>query len=699
MGLLHAVYLAGLAAVSLPLVFHLIRRTPRGRQAFSSLMFLQPSPPRVTKRSRLDHLVLLLVRAAVLGLLAFAFARPFFRETALLPLADLPRRRVAILLDASASMRRGDLWQKAKAKVEETLADLGPADDVGLFQFGDRMHTVVDFENSASGTPDAKRDLVRRRLNELTPSWQATDLGGALVAAASELDAPRNDEASTAEPLLVLVTDLQQGSRTDALQGYSWPERIPAIVHALAPGQTTNASVRLLADEEGAAEAESRVRVANAANSAGEEFFVHWTEHEQSSTEDTLVPVYVPAGQSRVIRLTRPRSAAAADSLVLRGDDAEFDNVHFVVAPRVEQVAVVYVGSATADDPQGLRYYLQLAFADAPLRKIELRSVAANEPLILAGDTRPKLVIAAEALAPPAVEELRSYLQSGGMLLAVLKNRQMGESFAPLFAGIEFADDAAADGGEYRLLGQIDFTDPLFAPFANPRYSDFTKIHFWKHRSVTLKPNAAARVVARFDNQQPAIVEQTLGAGRAVLLASGWQPSDSQLALSTKFVPLIQGALDLACGRRNEVASLTVGQSLPLPQRSAAERMAVLKPDGTRVELPPEAAAFDGVDLPGLYRMQIGDQEHPFAANLSTAESDTAPLESAQLEQLGVRLTSRLTRAEQVDRIRQQRDMELESRQKIWRWLIVATLAMVIVETWLAGWTARRIRHRNEAFA
>ncbi len=38
MGVLVPIYLAGLAALSLPLIFHLVRRTPRGRQDFSSLM-------------------------------------------------------------------------------------------------------------------------------------------------------------------------------------------------------------------------------------------------------------------------------------------------------------------------------------------------------------------------------------------------------------------------------------------------------------------------------------------------------------------------------------------------------------------------------------------------------------------------------------------------------------------------------------
>ena len=55
MSLLMPLYIAGLAAISLPLIFHLIRRSPRGQVVFSSLMFLSRSPPRLTRRSRLDQ--------------------------------------------------------------------------------------------------------------------------------------------------------------------------------------------------------------------------------------------------------------------------------------------------------------------------------------------------------------------------------------------------------------------------------------------------------------------------------------------------------------------------------------------------------------------------------------------------------------------------------------------------------------------
>ncbi len=82
MSLLAPLYFLGALAVGLPILFHLIRRQPKGQVEFSSLMFLRPTPPRLTRRSRLDNWLLLLLRALALMLLAAAFARPFLRSVA-----------------------------------------------------------------------------------------------------------------------------------------------------------------------------------------------------------------------------------------------------------------------------------------------------------------------------------------------------------------------------------------------------------------------------------------------------------------------------------------------------------------------------------------------------------------------------------------------------------------------------------------
>jgi hypothetical protein len=276
------------------------------------------------------------------------------------------------------------------------------------------------------------------------------------------------------------------------------------------------------------------------------------------------------------------------------------------------------------------------------------------------------------------------------MLLLVPANPEAAASLPLFFDDVVVAAAAKARESDYLLLGDINFTHPLFAPFANPRYNDFTKIHFWKHRAVGLKAPPATTVVARFDNGDPAVLERTVGTGRVLALTSGWQPDDSQLALSTKFVPLMGGLLDLACGSVLTPASVTIGAAVPLPSSSAGQTT-VVAPDGSEISLPAETATFAATSQPGIYRLTTGTVETRFAVNLSTAESDTAPLDAEQLEQRGVRFGSGLTRAERIERVRQQRDTELESRQKVWHWLIAAALALLIFETWWAGRAERKI--------
>src|SRR5262245_9528983 len=144
------------------------------------------------------------------------------------------------------------------------------------------------------------------------------------------------------------------------------------------------------------------------------------------------------------------------------------------------------------------------------------------------------------------------------------------------------------------------------------------------------------------------------------------------------------GLLDQACGAVTAPTGVTIGTTIHLNLQSA-EPAAVRLPDGREVALPVHSKDFTETGQPGIYRVTSDSTEIRFAVNLAAAESDTAPLEIAQLEQRGVRFGTGLTRAERIERVRQQRDTELESRQKVWYWLIAAALGVLAFETWWAG--------------
>ena len=715
MSLLAPLYIAGLVALSLPILFHLIRRAPQGRQDFSSLMFLAPSPPRLTRRSRLTNIVLLLLRAAALALLALAFARPFIQRAASAGVSSAEGRRVAILVDTSASMRRGDLWAQARARVEDVLRELGPADEAGLFFFDRRVRPGLTFAEWGELEPGRRAGILRGRMDETSPSWAGTNAGEAIATVADLLAEVEGSGKAAAAGAggrqLVLISDLQQGGHMEALQGHQWPQNVLLDVRPVSLKGESNASVQLVTGGAGDEQPEAtpgraaadrlRVRVTNQPGSAREQFTLTWATAQGPLAGSEPLKVYVPPGRSHVARVPWPGLDQSADRLILAGDDADFDNTLYVVRPRKDVVRVVYVGDEAADDVKGLRYYFERAVTETPARSVELVSRGGNEAFADADLLGARLVVVAGPVPEERTATLRRFAEGGGDVVWVLKDAAPASSRALAgVTGINGLDVTEAAAPDFSLISRVDLEHPLFAPFADPRLGDFSRIHFWKHRRLNLPETAAGddssrgpRVIAWFDDGDPFVLEQPVGRGHVFVLTSGWHPGDSQLALSTKFVPLIDGFV-----RRRDTAAVqaqySVGDSVPLPEAStgaAATRIAIA-PDGRKIELAAGARSFEATDAPGVYRLSLGGQDTDVAVNVSPDEGRTMPLAVEELERWGARIGNQPAPEEIVTRERQLQRMELENRQKVWQWLIVGVLVLLAAETALAGGLARRAR-------
>lgn len=681
MSFLAPFFLLGALAMAAPVVFHLIRRTSREKITFSSLMFLQPSPPRMTRKSRLEHILLLILRCVVLGLLALGFARPFFQHRAAADAATGAGTRIVVLIDASASMRQAGLWADAQARAERTLREAAPEDAVTLAVFDRTLKVLVSFEQWAAAPPAQRPALALQRLKELTPGWQGTHLGPALLNAVDLLEEKPAGGALPEARRIVVVSDFQDGAHLDGLQGFEWPRGLSVEVVALKPRQPTNAGLQLLAahgdESASAAEAQPRVRVSNAATSQREQFQIGWLGADGKSFTGGVEEIYVPPGQSRVVAAPKAPTNSAVVSLALRGDDEDFDNVAHVVPPQAAEVDVLFLGRDDATDTSRMLFYLNRAFQQTRSHALRVVMRPAREV-----DASP-LIIATDALTEEQAGQLRRALDAGRTALFVMQDAQ-ADVLARLL-GVGAVQAAEARAGGYALLAQIDFTHPLFAPFADPRYSDFTKIHFWKHRVVETNGLPGARVLARFDDGSPALMQFAAGRGTLLVLTAGWHPADSQLALSSKFVPLLYSLLDMAGVAQAASGLLLVGDALPAGQTNASPAT-VRKPDGTTIPMTSDTP-FRGTELPGIYVVASLTQTQRFAVNLDPSESRTAPRPLEELERLGVPMKPPAPLAAKADAAKETRlrAAELEQRQKLWRWLLVIALVVLVLETWIAG--------------
>ena len=93
---------------------------------------------------------------------------------------------------------------------------------------------------------------------------------------------------------------------------------------------------------------------------------------------------------------------------------------------------------------------------------------------------------------------------------------------------------------------------------------------------------------------------------------------------------------------------------------------------------------------PGIYALTSGPTSRRFAVNLEATESRTTPLAVEEFERLGVPLAAQASTLPAATIVKSRlQNSELENRQKLWRWIILFALGVVLVETWLAGRAAR----------
>ncbi|MCX5644221.1 MAG: BatA and WFA domain-containing protein [Phycisphaerae bacterium] len=694
MSLLYPLFLAGIAAAAAPILLHMIRRHTRQRVTFSSLMFLRPTMPRFRSRSRLEHVLLLIVRCSVLCLLAFAFARPFLARPAATGAAD-SSKRIVLLIDTSASMRRSGLWTRALDEAQSVLKETGPADRVCVMSFDQGTRTLIGFDQWQTMAPAQRAAIASQEISKLSPGWSSTDLGHALVTAADALeDDEANDGAqSRAQCRIVLIGDLQQGSKLDALLAYEWPQRTELVVKAIPCRGVTNASLQLLANRDSLGPARSDdspdIRITNSPDATNDHFQLHWADSAQPGA---AVDVYVAAGHSTVVHAPAEPNQQTSARLVLTGDDQDFDNTLYVMPQLRRQVNILYLGRDDPNDTAGMLYYLRQAFGTGKALTSRIVRHPGSEVLDAADIVTAHLIVVTDNVNQQNITALRRYLESGKPLLFAMRSAEAADALSGL-AGVDTIDAQEAEVSRYAMLGRLEFDHPLLKPFSDPRFGDFTRIHFWKHRRVDTASCPGARVLARFDNGDPAWFEVPVGRGTLLVWTSGWQPSDSDLALSSKFVPLLYGTLEYGGTLTEHPSQYFVGDAVPITGRIPAGTtdIQVRKPDGVTVRMDGNQQTFTQTDLPGIYSISDSTRDTDpqfFAVNLPAAESRTDPMPVEDLEKRDVPLTPTAAVVSEVAQraARHNSFTEMESQQKLWRWVLVATLILLLIETWLGGW-------------
>jgi hypothetical protein len=719
MSFLAPLYFVGALAVLGPIVFHLIRRQPRGEVEFSSLMFLEETPPKLTRRSRLENWPLLLLRCLAILMLAFAFARPFFPSVQT-DSVDGVTQALVLLVDQSASMRRNGVWEQVEAEADKLLEAAGENSLVSVIAFDSQPRTELTLRESAELAAGERSAAAKDAFERIEPSWEQTDLGNAIrfaadQAATLEAGAAASGDGTAAvaglETRIVLLSDLQQGASVETLQGYNWPDRVWLDVKTVSAKQPGNASLKVMPAADSASPtaagnqppaASLRVQVVNSAGSPNATFRLRF-DGEQ---EDASV-VQVPAGQSRFVNVPIPGSEIPGSDkqlcLRLTGDGEDFDNAFYFVRPQRVEQRVLFV--PTAEDlgstPTGQRprtpprdrldfYLRQIPWSDAT-RDVRFEMAQASDWIEQLDPATVPLVVLAE---PPTDAEtsdaIERFLGSGGRVLCVLAATEIKSDaaqtdatnpFQPALAALLQSPDLKVqpfDEDGFRLIASVNFENGLIAPLSEPGVNDFSNLRVWKHVQLSGVTPPATTVLG-LDNGLPWLLERKVAAesaaasesgvagysGRLWILTSGWQPEESQFALSTKFVPIMLGMLGE--NRLSVPRSYQVGDPLDDDQPATE---------------------------PGFQQLEAGTV---VAVNMDLRESDTTPIDLNRLSEFGAVISSPEKREQEELAERALRDVELEAKQGWWQWILLGTMGLIAAETILSARAAGAAANAAEA--
>ncbi|MCP4709097.1 MAG: hypothetical protein GY869_10770 [Planctomycetes bacterium] len=340
-----------------------------------------------------------------------------------------------------------------------------------------------------------------------------------------------------------------------------------------------------------------------------------------------------------------------------------------------------------------MSFFLDRAFQPTRMFEPQITVHPADEPVTDIDFGEVGFVMIADDLAAENVAPLKEYVEAGKTVLVVMKTAEAVNTIAALSGGGR-ADAEEVQTEDYAMLSELDLNHPILQPFDDPRFSDFTQIHFWNYRRISLDERPGVHVIARFDNDDPAWFTLPVGEGQLMVLTSGWHPGDSQLALSTKFVPLIFSILEFGGAISNRQFQYTVGQSFELPNwvRENVSELVLHGPDQTEVALGAGEEIFYVPDEPGYYTFESNEDTLLYAVNIAARESQTAPMTVEELETFGVSFEVRESpQSESKRQVRRDREdlYEQESEQKLWRWILLATGMVLLVETGWAGWLSR----------
>jgi Aerotolerance regulator N-terminal/CARDB/von Willebrand factor type A domain len=180
------IMLAGLSAALIPIIIHLLHRQKTTPIEWGAMMFLASSKISRKSRSRIDNWLLMLIRIAILTLLALMLAAPVVPKSHLSPISQNNPSDVVVVLDHSISsgFLDGDqtIFQRGVTMIQQIAATLRPSDSLSVVLADNHPLALTALPVRASDQ-QAIQDTILKPLREMDSGLTGSSIPEALALA------------------------------------------------------------------------------------------------------------------------------------------------------------------------------------------------------------------------------------------------------------------------------------------------------------------------------------------------------------------------------------------------------------------------------------------------------------------------------------------------------------------------------------
>jgi hypothetical protein len=725
MSFLNPILLAGIAAIGIPIIIHLLNKRKVEHIVWAAMRFLRVSVERNQRRLRIEDLLLLILRCTLVALLALALARPAIKS-ALGGMFGQSAVTAVVIVDQSYSMSQTDeaesRFDKAKAAASQIIGSLPSGSSAAVWMSSDGVNQLIP-------QPTRDLDLARATLQGANLCDRATDVAPALRSA---IDLLHVNPALRKE--IYFITDGQANGwkQMDVVRRMlaSAQQDIATNLIFINSHEDQNLGVADLRQGGGLCAVDQPLRfsikITNYGTSESREVRVTLKvdSHDTGGdTADETSIALIPPAESRSVSLFAKLRGEGYHTITasIPHDRVPADDSRTIVVRAIGKVKVLLVdGNPGFSARESEVFFLKNVFGAGDQSVVDARTIAPAELAATNLDEFDAVILAdVSDFAPATLDAFAAYLQHGGglmffpgdHLLDTFYNEQLLGKYHFLPASFGMPQGHADAKEKLIALQDRGFDHPISAIWNDPAAGSPSLANFFRISPLAIDPTGTSElagqphIVMKFADGTPAVLERAWGQGRVIQFASSASTRWNDLPVHPGiYVPLIMRCLAAIVGRQDEGLNIRAGDkfiyhpgidqlgktaTITRPTSTSLAKAAAPLRDSRQIEMDKQlpTLTYDDTDIAGAYAVDLPDAPPmKFAVQSDPEESRLEDLSDADKQSLAqvsnvIEWTSGAPFEQKLARSRLGLELALP--------LIYTVLALAALETILASWFSR----------